>query len=346
MSRPTVAVVVCAYTLDRWDDLRASLASAAGQSPAPEELLLVVDHNSELLSRAQRVLVPAHPLLRVVENGLRKGLSGARNTVLAQVRSDVVVFLDDDAAAEPGWLQRLTAPYADPTVTAVGGSATPRWPAASARPTTLPVAPSGRGELDWVVGCTYEGQPEQLAPVRNLMGCNMSFRRELYAAIGGFSEDLGRIGKTPLGCEETEYCIRARIALPEARIVFEPAAVVRHKVSADRLTWRYLRRRCYAEGLSKAAVSAMVGSNQALSSERSYATVVLPQAVLRELEAAIRPSVAGRGRSFARAAAIMLALGFTSLGYVRGRFGAGAAARRAAAASAPVSGGGSELAHA
>ena len=44
------------------------------------------------------------------------------------------------------------------------------------------------------------------------MGCNMSFRREVFERIGGFAEEIGRIGKNPLGCEETELCIRARQA--------------------------------------------------------------------------------------------------------------------------------------
>jgi glucosyl-dolichyl phosphate glucuronosyltransferase len=328
MTTPTAAVVVCAYALDRWDDLRASIGSAATQSPAPDELLIVVDHNRELFERAARELVRSHPLLRVVENEQRRGLSGARNTALDLVGSDVVVFLDDDAAAEPGWLARLIAPYADPSVIAVGGAATPRWPADAARPSTLPVSASGRGELDWVVGCTYEGQPGRRQPVRNLMGCNMSFRREVFAAIGGFSDDLGRIGKTPLGCEETEFCIRASQSCPDAEIVFEPRALVRHRVSPDRLTWRYLRRRCFAEGLSKAAVSAMVGSDRALATERGYARAVLPTAVRRELAAALHLTAADRSRSLARAGAILFALAFTTLGYVRGRLAVGSRTRQ------------------
>ena len=63
----------------------------------------------------------------------------------------------------------------------------------------------------------------------------------------------------PLGCEETELCIRARQTFARAgekiRIVFEPRAEVDHRVSHDRVEWAYLRRRSWAEGLSKAAVS-------------------------------------------------------------------------------------------
>lgn len=318
MTDPSVAVVVCAYTLDRWDDLVQALQSAAAQDPAPDELWLVVDHNDLLLQRAQHDLPGRLPGLRVVPNSRTRGLSGARNTALEQVGTDVVVFLDDDAAAESGWLRRLAAPYADPAVVAVGGSATPRWPEGADRPGTLPAADGQWGELDWVVGCSYRGLPEEPRAVRNLMGCNMSLRRSVVEADGGFNEGLGRVGRTPLGCEETELCIRATAARPAAVIWFDPAARVRHRVSPDRLTWRYLLRRCYAEGVSKAAVALLVGADRGLATERSYATRVLPSAVARGLaRAATRPGA--RVRSLEGALAVTVGLTATAWGYARGR---------------------------
>ena len=315
---PTATVVICAYTEDRWDDLVAAVASVRAQDTEPVEVLVVVDHSPALLERARtRFTEP----VRVLPNVRRQGLSGARNTGVAAASGDVVVFLDDDAAARPGWLAALLAPYADPEVVAVGGAAHPRFPARGAggsptRPGLLPsggVGPDASGELDWIVGCTYTGQPTRSAEVRNLMGCNMSVRRTVLADVGGFAEDLGRIGRNPLGCEETELCIRVRQAYRRAgraaRILFEPAAAVDHRVGPDRVRWSYLRRRCWAEGLSKAAVARLRGSDDALSTERAYVARVLPRAVVREFRA-VRP---------ASAVAVVAALGFTTAGYLRGR---------------------------
>lgn len=304
MSRPAgTTVVVCAYTERRLDQLVAALTEAAAQ--APEQLLLVIDHNDALRKRVSEFDIPG---LEIVDNERRQGLSGARNTGLAYARGEIVVFLDDDATPEPGWLDALIAPYADPTVVGVGGAATPVWPPEGGRPATLP-APRGaeHGELDWVVGCTFVGQPTQLAEVRNPMGCNMSLRRSAFD-VGGFSESLGRVGTVPLGCEETELALRVTAAHPGDRVVFEPQARVRHHVSGDRRTWRYLLRRGYAEGISKAAVSALAGRDRALSSETTYATRVLPRGVARELS---RGNVEG-------AAAIVACLAATAVGYVRG----------------------------
>jgi glucosyl-dolichyl phosphate glucuronosyltransferase len=89
----------------------------------------------------------------------------------------------------------------------------------------------------------------------------MSFRREVFELVGGFTEWLGRLGARPLGCEETELAIRIRQRRPEARLLYDPAAVVHHHVPRQRARWRYFRSRCYAEGLSKAAVSRLVGAS-------------------------------------------------------------------------------------
>ena len=208
----TATVVVCVYTEKRWDDIAEAVASVAAQGVAPLETLVVVDHNPTLLARAEAELSG----VRVLANAHAQGLSGARNTAIAEAKGDVVVFLDDDARARPGWL-----PHSRPVRGRHGqggrrGGAPALAHVAERRAATAPLPGAqpadgdATGELDWIIGCTYTGQPTAQAEVRNLMGCNMSFRREVFERVGGFAEDIGRIGKNPLGCEETELCIRAR----------------------------------------------------------------------------------------------------------------------------------------
>ena len=129
---PTCAVVICAYTEDRWDDTLQAVASVQAQRPAPHDLILVVDHNPALQSRLAERL----PGVRVVANSNERGLSGARNTGVELTDADVVVFLDDDAAAQPGWLEGLARHYADPDVLGVGGRIDPWW--ATERPAWWP----------------------------------------------------------------------------------------------------------------------------------------------------------------------------------------------------------------
>lgn len=295
---PAVSVVVCAYTQRRWGDLQDAVDSALAQ-PEATEVVVVIDHEPDLLRMAQE----RWPHLTVVPNRGPRGLSGARNTGMHVAYGDLVAFLDDDATAAEDWLRHLVDPFADPTVIAVGGRAEPVWPA-GARSDLYP------DELLWIVGCSHRGLPEELAEVRNVLGCSMAFRRRAALAAGGFDTDTGRVGTVPLGGEETDLCIRLRQQDPAARILLDPRAVVHHRVSADRATWSYIRSRSYHEGVSKAILGRKLGREDALSSETAYAAHVLPAALVREL------GQVGRG-GLQRMAAIALMATATIAGYLR-----------------------------
>lgn len=306
---PTASVVICAYTEDRWDDLVDAIGSCHAQTAPPLETIVVVDHNEQLLDR----LRGAAGDTVVIPNSEERGLSGARNTGIRAARGEVVAFLDDDATAAPDWLEKLLAGYADKAVIGVGGWIEPVWPA-HRRPPALPP------EFDWVVGCSYRGLPETTSPVRNMIGANMSLRRHVFDAIGAFPSGLGRIGTVPLGCEETELCIRARRQLASSVILFEPRAVVHHRIAGHRTGWRYFRSRCYAEGLSKAAVTERAGSRDALATERTYALRTLPLGILRGVtETLTLRDAAGLARSLA----IVCGLLVTGCGYAIGRLRGG-----------------------
>ncbi len=119
-----------------------------------------------------------------------------------------------------------------------------------------------------------------------------------------------------MGCEETDLFIRLLQRWPDARILYEPAAPVRHTVPASRLTWRYFRTRCFAEGQSKASVAARVGSGRALASERAYVLRVLPLGMARGLVGACR----GERGAARRALAIAAGLTMTTAGYAWGQW--------------------------
>lgn len=313
-----MSVVICAYTTDRWAQIREAVRSVLEQDPAAYEVLLVVDHCESLLRLAQEAFAGSE--VRVIANLHAKGLSGARNTGTAAATGDVVAFLDDDAVAQPGWLAGHARHYEDPVVLGVGGEVLPAWERAA--PRWFPV------EFGWVVGCSYRGQPTVTAPVRNPIGANMSFRRSVIEAVGGFATSLGRVGATPEGCEETEFSIRAAAAFPNSKILHEPRASVRHYVPAHRGTWTYFRRRCWAEGRSKARMSRLVSPRSALASESAYVRRTLPDGVRRNVVAA------GRRRDLtllARATAICLGFVITSAGFTSGRLTAGFVARHEAA---------------
>jgi glycosyltransferase involved in cell wall biosynthesis len=291
--------------MDRWTELREAVRSVRDQSRPAHEVLVVVDYNPALLERARTDGLDAS----IVENDETRGLGGARNAGLKRATGDVVAFLDDDAVAPRDWLSLLVDPYRDPDVVAVGGAIEPLWE--GGRPAWFPP------EFDWTVGCTYLGLPTRPQAVRNLFGCNMSFRREVLEAAGRF-----RLG---YGCDETEICIRIAKLWPATRLLYRPEAKVLHRVPADRKDVRRFLSRCYFEGGSKAVVTRLQGSQQGLASEREYTRRVLPAGVLRGLADVVRRRDSSGLR---RAAAIVAGLVATTTGYVVGMITVEKAARR------------------
>jgi GT2 family glycosyltransferase len=299
-----ISVVVCAHDQARWSEIRAALRSLAEQTVGPHEVIVVVDHNEHLLQRLRGEL-GAH----AIENTHPRGLGGARNSGVAAASGSIVAFLDDDAIACPEWLARLGACYADDDVAGVGGSAEPLWEAP--RPAWFP------REFDWVVGCSYLGMPQVIQEVRNLFGCNMSYRRDVVNSLGGF-----RLG---YGCDETEFCIRIRQRWPEKKLLYVPEAKVLHHVPASRARLRRFLSRCYFEGGSKAVVSRLVGRSDGLSSEYLYTRTVLPRGVRRGVSDFVRHGEPG---GLARAAALMAGLASATAGYASGSLATAQAARK------------------
>ncbi len=304
--RVRVSIVICSYSLDRFDQLVACVASVLDQSRAADEVVVVIDHNEALRARA----VSQFPDVEVVPNRLAQGLSGARNTGVLVSTGDVVAFIDDDATADRDWLGRLVEPYQDPLVLGTGGHIEPNW--LTSQPGWFP------DEFRWVVGCSYRGLPTSIEHVRNPIGCSMSFRRESMIDAGLFRDGVGRVGANLSGCEETELSIRATARQPGSYILYVPESRVNHLVPAARCTLSYFVRRCYAEGVSKAVLARLLGADASSRNERGHALRTLPRGVGRGMLDTLR---SGRPDGLLRSSAIVIGLvawaaGFT-IGFAR-----------------------------
>jgi glucosyl-dolichyl phosphate glucuronosyltransferase len=311
------SVVICAHTLDRWDELNRAVGSVRAQTRTPREIFVVVDNNDALRERAARELAD----VTVLANTKHPGLSGGRMTGAEHANAPVIAFLDDDAVADPGWLEELLEAYRDPAVLGAGGPVEPLWQAPP--PSWFP------GEFRWVVGCTYVGMQVREGRVRNPIGANMSVRADVLRRAGGFTSHLGRrklgfsvsgrarIGGKAESCEETELCIRAARLHPGGYFAYRPGARVHHAVPAQRTTWKYFVHRCLIEGTAKAVLTNLAGSKDGLGAEKRYVREVLTRAVVSDLRAALSGKV-GAAR---RAGAIMAGFALTAFAYATTRLG-------------------------
>jgi GT2 family glycosyltransferase len=299
-----ISVIICTYTDDRWNDLVAAVESVRQQILPPSEIIIAIDHNPALLKRVRKQLSG----VVIVENTEACGLSGVRNSGIAAAKGEIIAFLDDDAIATPDWLMLLSEGFTDPQILGIGGAVIPVW--LENHPTWLPE------EFYWVVGCSHRGLPQTIQVIRNPIGGNMALRREVFGAVGGFRNGIGRIGTRPLGCEETELCIRAGQHWPQGTFLYQPQAIVFHRVPGNRTGWGYFCSRCYAEGLSKAAVTQYVGVKDGLASERTYTLRTLPQGFVRGLaDTLFHRDPTGLGR----AGTIAVGLAITTASYLVGR---------------------------
>src|SRR6185369_4468184 len=182
---------------------------------------------------------------------------GTRNTGAWHTTTDLVAFLDGDITAGPRWLAQLVAPFDDPSVVGTGGAIAAAWE--RSRPRWLP------DELLWAVGASYTGMPTTTAPVRNVWSASMAVRRDVFAAVGGFREGFGKIGARNRP-EDTDLCLR----MSEGRggWMYVPEAVVEHAVPPERATFRFLLRRCYAEGRGKVQMARLLEGAASLGAER------------------------------------------------------------------------------
>jgi glucosyl-dolichyl phosphate glucuronosyltransferase len=300
-----VSVIICCYSLKRFSDIIKAIDSVCSQTKKPHEIIVVVDHNPELLNLLKPNLSSGIKLILSKEV---PGLSGARNTGIRAAGGEIIAFLDDDAVAEKDWLEKLASAFEDSRVMAAGGKTLPIWPKGSL-PFWFPE------ELYWIIGCTYKGFALRGNIVRNVFGGNMALRKSVFEKIGLFNSEVGRVG-TSAGCgEETEICLRISVTIPGAIILYEDHAVINHKVSRQRLTWNYLLQRSYNEGFCKKIIKRSSSNpfKNVLSTENSYLHYLLFKSIPEKL------THFWNYKNISQAIAILVCIIATAFGYLLGR---------------------------
>jgi len=311
---PQASVVVAAYSLERWPLLQKCMNSVLNQTVPPREIVLCIDNNEELYLRAKaewstdRVTVMRNPdtehVLGAVAHerahGSRRrfGAGSARNAGIARTSAEIVAIIDDDAHADPHWLEQLLAAYTSETVVAVGGPPYPDY--ATARPEWFPRS------FDWVFGCAYQGVPQMVAPYRRLIGASMSMRRSAFDAVGGFQS---------IDFDDLDLCSRLWHAYGPESVLWAPAASVHHFVPAERVTWHYFWRRCFFVNVEKVEAFHGMAEAASLAAELTFSLRTLVFGVAYELSRVLRGQLAG----FRAAGAIIAGLGLAAAGNAWGR---------------------------
>jgi glycosyltransferase involved in cell wall biosynthesis len=160
MSAPKATVVVPTY--GRPDLMGAAVRSVLAQkAPFAFEVVVVDDGGTPAAGPTVEALGDPRALVVTQPNG---GPASARNAGLRAARGEVVVFLDDDCTANPGWLAAGVQGFEDGVVMVQGPVAPPR----PASPLEFHFIETGRHRHDF--------------------SCNMFVLRDAALGVGGFDE--------------------------------------------------------------------------------------------------------------------------------------------------------------
>ena len=243
MGNAMVRLSLVIPTYRRPADAERCLASVQQQTLEDFEVLLV-DNSSgaEMRARIDAFNATARIRARYVHEPCL-GLHNARHAGARAAAGDVVVFTDDDAEFDPGWLAAYARCFQDyPAMAAAGGRVLPKW---DAPPPGWLSAAMQRDPSMFPALSLLDLSPEfQLTADGVFFGVNMAVRREALFAAGGFNPEI--FGDRWLGDGETG--LNRKLWSAGQLIGYVPAALVYHHVSRERMTLAYLRRRQTHEG--------------------------------------------------------------------------------------------------
>jgi glycosyltransferase involved in cell wall biosynthesis len=231
-------VSIAIATYNRADELQKTLAGLLQLDTAgcPEHEVLVVDNNSkdETAAVVNRMMPVFGGRLRYVREQ-KQGLSHARNRAIDDARYEIVAYLDDDVDTDPQWLKCLCAAYDSEDVAVVGGRAYLVYPGPK---------PRWLGEsIEGLLTKVDLGPDRRTVDPSELCGVNLSFQKVWLERAGGFRTDMGRVGTTLLGGEDTD--MGERIAAIGGSVMYEPNAIVGHRVPQSRLSRKWFWKRCF-----------------------------------------------------------------------------------------------------
>ncbi len=218
--QPTISLVIPTYNGAHL--LTVCLAAIERQSRPPEETIVVDDASTD---GTPALLRARYPWVRVLTHGQNRGFAGAANTGISAATGDVVVLLNNDTEAEPGWLAALVAPLqADPGI----GFCASKLLLFDRRDHlhsagdgySVGGIPVNRGA--W---CRDDGRFDLSEPVFGACAAAAAYRRTMLHELGGLDEWLVSY------LEDVDLSWRAQ--LRGYRCQFVPAARVYHQVSAS-----------------------------------------------------------------------------------------------------------------
>jgi glycosyltransferase involved in cell wall biosynthesis len=217
---PLITVAIC--TRDRAASIGHTLDSLLRQTYRAHDILVV--DNAPRDDATERLVRTSYPAVRYVRE-LRPGLDWARNRAIAEARGSLIAYIDDDAIADPRWLQALVASFAAPDVACVTGLVVPLRLDTPAQELFERFGFSkGFDQLTFRLATPLANAG---FPYKGYLGtgCNSAFRCSVFEQVGQFDVCLDVGTPVPGGGDLDMF---ARIIRAGYGLTYDPGAIVFH----------------------------------------------------------------------------------------------------------------------
>lgn len=205
------SVIVCSYNGSRW--IGECLDALAAQRLPKDlyEVIVVDDGSTDSLSALVRPYEKRYANFRLISYSPNKGLSAARNIGWQNAKGGIIYYIDDDAVADPDWIERLASHYASENIAGVGGYPRPYF-----EKSLYTIYDIARCKLEY-------GDNAEVLNDNNWGsgGCNMSLRRSVLDEVGGFDPRFRAVAD--------DADINKRIAGKGYRLLCAADITVRHR---------------------------------------------------------------------------------------------------------------------
>jgi glycosyltransferase involved in cell wall biosynthesis len=228
-----LSVIICTYNRGKY--IYNALKSVAENAfPHENYELLVIDNNSSdnTAQECKRFYAdfPAVGYRYFAEK--QQGLSHARNRGIAEAAGNILIYVDDDATVNTGYLQAYYSFFEQyPSAMAAGGPVMPVYE--TEKPRWL-----SHFTIPLITGYFYKGEKIKAFEKSGFpRGGNAAYRKSVFDKTGYFNVRLGRKGGNLIGAEEKDIFDKMRAQ--RMPFYYLPGAVLYHIIPANKLTTAY-----------------------------------------------------------------------------------------------------------
>lgn len=229
-----ISVVICTYD-DPIDFFSSSLNSLLQQEKIEEIIIVDSSKSGDIKSFCNN----KNEKIRYTYMA-PKGLSEARNEGIRVSKKNIVAFTDPDCIVDENWAENISTSFAG-QVAIVGGKVVPKW-----------LSKSNKIFLNSAIAQGFYSlfdMGDELKEVNQVFGGNFAINKSL-TANQSFLSRLGRRKGNLLCGEEADFCKQVKIK--NLKIIYNPSIIVWHQIPAERINFRWMRKRMYYTGITRA----------------------------------------------------------------------------------------------